>query len=521
MPNVTINDIPVFEARMGDDGTGMLRISIVDAPAVMSDFQAFAEQKRIKLYEVKDEDRHLVRGVVMRCDFPIYRKDAHGEYYLLFKADTIREMAEKYLVENRQNIVNEMHKEDSDVDGVQMVQFFIKGEGVSIEGFDDIADGSLFAEFHVTNEDIWASIKDGTYKGFSLEGLFDIVPETDKAAVEEIVDELDGKFSKTINQKDMKKSGIKAKFVKILQALGAVTTDKGVLGWDGTDDLKVGDSVYMEDTEGNRTPAPDGDYKIEDNKVIVVVDGKVSEIKDDEAEVRTEDMARIATDKGDLLTDSEEDLKEGDEVFVEKDGERVPAEDGDYITEDGKTIRVVDGKVAEIIDDNSEVASELKARKEKFSRRMQAFEASFHEKTDEIFKAISEKVEGEISFYLTDAGDDFGVIEAYDADYNFIGYRRFPISWNEDGSANAGEPVDVKRMFVPVDFESPFDKKEEPEESEEMKKLRKENEQLRKTNEKLSKEPAAKPAHQEVLASENVSQTGNQKLDNLLKILKA
>ena len=58
-------------------------------------------------------------------------------------------------------------------------------------------------------------------------------------------------------------------------------------------------------------------------------------------------------------------------------------------------------------------------------------------------------------------------------------------------------------------------------ESEEMKKLRKENEQLRKANEKLSKEPAAKPAHQEVLASENVSQTGNQKLDNLLKILKA
>ena len=254
MPNVTINDIPVFEARMGDDGTGMLRISIVDAPAVMSDFQAFAEQKRIKLYEVKDEDRHLVRGVVMRCDFPIYRKDSHGEYYLLFKADTIREMAEKYLVENRQNIVNEMHKEDSDVDGVQMVQFFIKGEGVSIEGFDDIADGSLFAEFHVTNEDIWASIKDGTYKGFSLEGMFDIVPETDKEAVEDIVEELDGKFSKTINQKDMKKSGIKAKFVKILQALGAVTTDKGVLGWDGTEDLKVGDSVGVATTVGRLAP---------------------------------------------------------------------------------------------------------------------------------------------------------------------------------------------------------------------------------------------------------------------------
>lgn len=518
---VTIDKIPVYEAKISDKDTGMVKISLVDLPAVMSDFQAFAEARKAQLYRIEDEDRHLVRGVVMRSDFPIYRNDGGQEYYLIFKADTIREMAEKYLVENRQNDVNTMHKEGTDVDGVHMVQFFIKGEGVNVEGFEDIADGSLFAEFHVTNEEVWAAIKDGTYKGFSLEGYFDVVPETDKEGIEKIVDELDGKFNS--NKESMsKKQGIKATIARILQALGAVTTDKGILAWDGNEDLKVGDLVYVEDADGNRSPAPDGDYKIEDNKVIVVVDGKVSEIRDDEAETRTEDMARVATDKGDLLTDSEEDLKAGDEVFVEKDGERVPAEDGDYVTEDGKTIRVVDGKVSEIIDDNSEVASELKARKEKFERKKASFEESFYEKTDQILKAIAEKVSESISLYLADAGDDFGVTEEYDADYNFIGYRRYPITWNEDGSAVAGEPVDVKKMFVPMDFESPFSKKEEePEDSEEMKKLRKENEELRAAVKKFGSMPLAKPAHEEVKASGQFQETGIAKLDKLAKFLKS
>ena len=158
-----------------------------------------------------------------------------------------------------------------------------------------------------------------------------------------------------------KLSRLKAALAKAFAEFGNITTDKGVIAWDGDDDLKAGDSVYIEDAEGNRTPAEDGDYKTEDNKTIVVVDGKVSEIKDPEAEVEpvSEEMGKVATDKGDLLYDGEEDLKEGDSVFVEKDGENVPAEDGDYTTEDGKVIKVVDGKVESITDDSAEVAPEM------------------------------------------------------------------------------------------------------------------------------------------------------------------
>lgn len=369
MSIVTIGGIPVYDAMILDEESGMLKISLVDDPAVMSNFQAFDSQKKMLMYEVADEEKRLVRGVVMRADFPIFRRDKEmGEYYIIYKSDTIRQMAEKYLVENRQNNVNLMHAADSDVDGVQMVQFFIKdtSAGVAPANFEEIADGSLFGEFHVTNDEVWEQIKDGTYKGFSLEGIFDLCPEQNKDEVQEIVDTLDGKFKRifkhTSNSIIMSKlSRLKAALAKAFAEFGNITTDKGILAWDGDDDLKAGDAVYIEDSEGNRTPAEDGDYKTEDNKTIVVVDGKVSEIKDPEAEVEpaTEEMGKVATDKGDLLYDGEEDLKEGDAVFIEKDGENVPAEDGDYTTEDGKVIKVVDGKVASITDPAAEVAPEM------------------------------------------------------------------------------------------------------------------------------------------------------------------
>ena len=367
MSIVTIGGIPVYDAQILDEDSGMLKISLVDDPAVMSNFQAFDATRKMQLYAIQDEEKRLIRGCIMRADFPIYRRDSKmGEYYVIYKADEIRKMAEKYLLEGRQNDVNLMHRKGSDVDDVQMVQYFIKGDGIQVDGFDECADGSLFGEFHVVNDDIWDQIKNGTYKGFSLEGVFDLMPEQDKDEIQEIVDSLDGKFKRifknTSNSKTMSKlSRLKAALAKAFAEFGNITTDKGVLAWDGDDDLKAGDSVYIEDTEGNRTPAEDGDYKTEDNKTIVVVDGKVSEIKDPEAEVEpvSEEMGKVATDKGDLLYDGEEDLKEGDSVFVEKDGDNVPAEDGDYTTEDGKVIKVVDGKVESITDDSAEIAPEM------------------------------------------------------------------------------------------------------------------------------------------------------------------
>lgn len=443
MAIVTIGGIPVYDAIISDEETGMFKISLVDDPAVMSNFLSFNNDRMVQMYKVENEEKRLVRGVVMRADFPIYRYDKHhGEYYIIYKADQIRAMAEKYLLESRQNDVNLMHEQNSDVEGVQMVQYFIKGNGVSVEGFEDIADGSLFAEFHIVNDEIWSAIKEGTYKGFSLEGVFDLVPEKDADKVEEIVEALDGAFSKFFNNTKNFTMGrlnrFKAALLKAFAEFANVTTDKGILAWDGDEDLKVGDLVFIEDAEGNRTPAEDGDYVTDDNKTIVVADGKVAEIKDPEVDVEpteeepteevTEEAAEetteepteetpaltpIATDKGEILVEGE--LAVGAEVFVlDAEAAIVPAEDGDYVLENGNVVAVAEGKVAEIIEfvepteetpeeteemvalkaENESLKAEiaeLKKQIETLKAQPMAMAAHDEVKTTETFKATGDK----------------------------------------------------------------------------------------------------------------------------------
>ena len=359
---------PVYEALVTDEETGMLRISLVDIPAVESNFLAFAKEveKPAHLYFVKDEERRIVRGVVMRADYPILRRNGDYEYFIVFRADTIRVMAEKYLAESRQNKVDEMHNHE-DVDEVRMAQWFIKdtAAGIAPAGFEDIADGSLFAEFHVLNDGVWEKVKDGTYRGFSLEGAFELAPEQMKA-----IPKTDTNMSKI--------KRFKAALARMLAEFGNISTDKGVLAWDGDEDLKAGDAVYIEDQEGNRETAPDGDYVTSDNKTVVVADGKVAEIRDPEAEVAPAEEAaqepeqkfgRIATDNGELVWEGEGDLAEGAAVFVEGEEGLTPAPDGEYKTEDGKTIVVVEGRVAEIRDPEAEVAPEPAVDEEKAALR--------------------------------------------------------------------------------------------------------------------------------------------------------
>lgn len=363
----TIDGVPVYRVLMDDERDGMIRVSLVDDPAVMSNFVAFDRQQPQR-FAVQDEDKRLVFGVVARADFPVFRTDpVLGDHYVIFPAETIREMAQKYLTENRANRVDLMHDGD-DVDDVPLVQWFIKdtAKGIAPAGFDDIADGSLFAEYHVEDDEIWQQVKDGTYKGFSMEVFYTLTPESDTAAVQDAVADLDGMFERIIaaltSNKNMNKKNLLRKLRQMVAEFATVTTEKGVLAWDGDEDLKAGDRVYIEDADGERTEAADGDYKTEDGKIIVVADGAVAEIRDPEAEVApaaADEFGSKATDKGELYWEGEDDLKEGDRVYVrDEEGNLADAPDGDYRTEDGKVIAVADGVVAEIRDDEAEVAPE-------------------------------------------------------------------------------------------------------------------------------------------------------------------
>ena len=69
---------------------------------------------------------------------------------------------------------------------------FIKdtNKGINPAGFDDISDGSLFATFKVRNPKVWEYIKNGTFKGFSIEGLFGFEQVDEETNDEKLYDEI-------------------------------------------------------------------------------------------------------------------------------------------------------------------------------------------------------------------------------------------------------------------------------------------------------------------------------------------
>lgn len=460
----SISGIPVYEARVTGDRTGIVRISLVDDPAVITTWQKFsAAGAHAQRFAVADEEKRLVRGVVMRADFPIYRRDVDkdtgnvSEYYLIFHADTIRDMAEKYLADSRQNNVDTDH-DGFDVEGVQMVQWYIKdtAAGINPQGFDtDIADGSLFAEFHVHNDEVWEKIKDGTFRGFSLDGFFAYAQERDQRSIDEIVDELAGQFHITDKMKiERIKALLRAenarqgKINERPEKFGAVTTDRGPLEWDGDEDLAVDDRVYVVDEEGNRTDAPTGEYST-DTQVIVVEDGVVVEIREKEAEPEPEE--------------------------------------------------------------------EVSASRTRFDRMRALFEASYEERAGAIVAAIIALI-GDGDWYVVECGDEYAIICAFDDDGEH--YYRFAIAWNEDGTAVASDKQEVERVYEPIATQEPEPSDGENELRSQLADARAQIATLTAQLEAARKRPMARPAHEEVKASSAKAEpTGNAQLDRVAQLM--
>ena len=198
----TYKGIPIYKAVVEDDEQMMYCISLVDDPATKSEWLAFKNEELLK-FSVENEDKRIVRGLVMAANLPIIRRAQDGSFfYIMFDAETIRNMAQKYFKMGFQNNVDTMHNFKLE-SGVELVQMFIKDKanGVDPKGFEGYDDGSLFAEFKVENDEIWKAIKDGTYKGFSLAGDFGITEnfstvEDDEKECLELMNKIINRISK-------------------------------------------------------------------------------------------------------------------------------------------------------------------------------------------------------------------------------------------------------------------------------------------------------------------------------------
>lgn len=195
-----LNGKPVYLASVDELGAGIKVISIVEDPAVETKFLAFEKDKEPLQFKVEDEEKHIIIGVVMRCDLPIFRRSKElGEYYIMYNKETIELMAQKFLKEGYHENVDKEHSFNL-IDGIELQQLFIsdKDKGINPRGFEGIEDHSLFAVYKVTDETLWEEVKGGNL-GFSLAGDFVLEDEEDVEFNEimSLIDRLKEEMAKT------------------------------------------------------------------------------------------------------------------------------------------------------------------------------------------------------------------------------------------------------------------------------------------------------------------------------------
>jgi len=161
-----------------DDEEGVEFISLVDTPAIESDFLAF--KKEDFKFKIQNEEKRIVSGYFMIADLPMMRMRNDTVFYCVFRKHTIEKIVNKFMKEGLTNQTNLMH--DSQADGVYIIESLIidKKRGVlPPENFEKVPDGSWWGSMRVENDDIWQQVKDGTFKGFSVEGIFSSSKELD------------------------------------------------------------------------------------------------------------------------------------------------------------------------------------------------------------------------------------------------------------------------------------------------------------------------------------------------------
>lgn len=174
--------LKVYELKISDnlqDEAEVSFIALVDEPAIKKDFLAFKDESQStnQKFSIVSEDEHIISGPLMLSDELIYRNnDRFGEHYVKFSAETIKQIAIKFAKKKYQNNVNLMHDSNMKVQGVTMFESWLvdKKRGIKpMSEYTDVTDGSWFGSFYVENEEVWNGIKEGTFKGFSVEGMFD------------------------------------------------------------------------------------------------------------------------------------------------------------------------------------------------------------------------------------------------------------------------------------------------------------------------------------------------------------
>lgn len=300
------NNLPVYKLVINDDEqSGVKAISFVEYPATMMDWQAFSATPKYT-FQIVSEEKRLVSGPAMVADMPIYRRDDETgqEYYVVFDAATIEKIRDKFSKKSLFHATNQMHNSDKQMEGVHMVESYLVdyNRGVMAPAmYPNITNGSWMVAYKVDNNQVWSDVKDGKFKGFSVEGYFkqvlvdtksadelealanEIAAFTDKIAQSEknILHSMKGNKTTVENLKSAF-AGLKKIFDEVTKPentqkfFSVQTSDDKTLEVndpDGDGIPVIGDTVK----DGDK-PAADGEYQLKDGSAFTIVGGAITAV---------------------------------------------------------------------------------------------------------------------------------------------------------------------------------------------------------------------------------------------------
>ena len=152
---------------------GVQAVSVVENPAIGSDFIALAENEQVMLAEVS-KDKQILMGACLIPDKPIFRKGDKENYYIYFSKETIAKTAEAFFRNSNQNNATLEHNET--LEGMTIFESWL----VDDPKFDksakyglNVPSGTWMVSMKVDDKNVWDNyVKNNKVFGFSIEGTF-------------------------------------------------------------------------------------------------------------------------------------------------------------------------------------------------------------------------------------------------------------------------------------------------------------------------------------------------------------
>jgi hypothetical protein len=162
----------LIELVLDKQKTGLNAISIVEEPAILTNFVKLAAEKEHK-FSV-DIEKKIILGPVLIPDLKIFRTaqslNLDDDGFVYFSADTIKSLSEIYMRELKLHSATLEHEQNTN--DIKMLESWIiedpQHDKSSIYGF-DLPKGTWMTSFKVQNDVLWNQIKKGIYNGFSIE----------------------------------------------------------------------------------------------------------------------------------------------------------------------------------------------------------------------------------------------------------------------------------------------------------------------------------------------------------------